>query len=188
VSYYLMFQADDGFDSGDWFASSTELSYSFSDSAGLCTCEMYAVGHWVRLATLHYWYELVLIAERYGAVLEPSQDALPVLATMTELPALEMYADVVDREMNAELTGRAARVFFLHEGNLAYAETSESADDGHEICLYGGERMTLGDLPAAQRARVAELVRTGRCACEPCQRLREHYDFPLASEPADAAP
>src|SRR5690242_9169676 len=36
VSYYLTFQADDGFDSGDWHATSTELSYSFGDAAGLC--------------------------------------------------------------------------------------------------------------------------------------------------------
>lgn len=186
VSYYLAFQASDGFADGDWYATSSALNYTFGDAAGLCVCEMYAVSHWARLAMLDYWPDLRLIAESHGAVIAPAGVVIPEPADGK--PTSGTFDEMAQREMHTELTGRSDRVFFIHDGRLAYAESSESAGDDHEIRLYGDERTTVGRLPAAERDRVIELVRSGRCACESCQRLRGRRGLPLAPEPADAPP
>src|SRR5205807_1776523 len=58
----------------------------------------------------------------------------------------------------------------------------------HEVYLPDQVLRRLGKIAQPDRGRITELVRSGTCACEPCQLLRKKHGLPIAPEPATANP
>src|SRR3954452_15447883 len=56
-----------GFEEEHWFASPTELMFSYNDQAGFCWGEMYAALHWTELVLLEQWPAVEAVAATFGA-------------------------------------------------------------------------------------------------------------------------
>jgi hypothetical protein len=167
LANYLYFQESDGFANGDWFSSTSELWYSFSDAAGLCVVEMYACQHWASLTLLDRWDDVTAVAARHGATLRGATGS-------------------AEERLRAVLTGHADRVFFHHytdkdNERLGYAMATGAPDDDHELRFYAlDEHVRPLSETGADRDWLTTLITTGRCACDICQNLRYFRDLPRA--------
>ena len=166
LAYYLAFQASDGFADGSWSASGTSLLYTFSDAAGLCSVEMYACQHWATLTVLDRWADLTALAARHGTTLAAGS--------------------CVEQALRANLTEPSDRVFFHHftdenHERLGYAMATPTPGDDHELRFYAlDEAVRPLSQTGDDRARLTDLITTGRCACDVCQNLRYFRDLPRA--------
>lgn len=161
TGFYLGMQASDGLADGSWFANEHEMRFGFGDAAGLCYGEMNACRHWTELVVLEMWDTLVERAAALGATLEKPEKTLTEALETSALP------------------------LFMLGSKVAIAAMDSAPADAHEIRIFDTV-MPLSKVPTKDRARVRELVSTGRCACDICQALRAKLELPLAPEPARA--
>jgi len=152
------------------------LRFLADSAAGSRTREERAFLHWALRAALDQWPRITVVAGERGARLGlPELDARPGPAdAAADEPAAERLAGL--------LTGRGAEVFFFLGGRLGCATTDLSPGPDTEL-LMPGETRRLSRMRGPERDRVTWLIRTGRCACELCQRLRAGHGLPLAPVP-----
>jgi hypothetical protein len=184
VTWYLAEEADDGFAKGSWSATQDALRFTFGDAAGLCDLEMRASQHWVLLAALDRWRELASVANRYDAGLSQPEHAQTALAMVGGGFANAVFDGDPTPALTDLLTGRSPYPLFFLGNKLAYAIAEDQPQDDCEVYL-SGSTATLGELPTADRAYLSDLIRTGSCACELCEKLRRAHG--LAPAPARQA-
>jgi hypothetical protein len=146
---YLRFADSDGRESGAWTASATRLMFGFTTAAGLCAMSAAAASHWTMVALaavtggLRRDFDYWARPAGYVVAPQPPLDAL--LAGGWSRPLVELRR----------------RLYYVDRG----APPALVSDDGIPA-------LPLDALRPAERARVDDIARTGRCACQLCEGLR----------------
>jgi hypothetical protein len=151
---YLGSTAYDGFADDDWTSTETELTFSFSDAAGMCGMSCEASLHWVELLLAHDQVALNRLAEAMGWQLEPPEKS-------------------ARRQL---LEGRRFPLVTVKR-NLYYVSTRAPGapledEDGILWSDEGIARPRLAKLTPKERERVELAAHTGRCLCQLCETLR----------------
>lgn len=135
VNYYVMFQTD------DW--EDEDLSFSFTDAAGLCDGEMHAALHWLEVILRAEWTTVAAIAKKHGVSITKPEKT------------------------------KQDPIFFISGSKLGYSHTTAEPPADHELWFFpadgGAKRVPLAKAPKADRERLRELIVNGTCACELCQ-------------------
>ena len=151
---YLGSTAYDGFADDRWSSTETELTFSFSDAAGMCSMSYEASLHWVQLLLAHDHAAFNRLAAGKGWQLEPPMgSARRMLRQGMRFPFVGAKRNlyyVSTRAPGAALEGE--------DGIL-------SSDDGIP-------RPRLAALSPTERSRVELAALTGRCFCQLCEKLR----------------
>ena len=175
--YMYVYIEDDivgGFEEA-WSATSEGLDFWFTDAAGLCYGEMYASLHWTELVLLEQWPAVAAAAAAIGARVVPPRRTMAASILAGGTAVFELDATP---ELDALLTGPAERVFFAYQDRLAYTEVTEDLA-GATVTVLGDDDIALEDVPEPDQARITELIRAGRCLCQPCRILRAARGIPI---------
>jgi len=151
---YLGSTAYDGFADDDWSSTETELTFSFSDAAGMCGMSYGASLHWVELLLAHDQVAFSRLAQWKGWQLEP--------------PAQSARLQLL-KGMRFPLVGVKRNLYYV--STRAPGAPLED-EDGILWSDDGIPRPRLAKLTPKERERVELAALTGRCLCQLCEKLR----------------
>ena len=145
LNVYLHEEQSDGYFEERWYATATELNYSFRDPGGCCPMSSVASLHWARLA--------------FADILEKRLD--PYVAE-------HGYRIASPRLTVAEVFGEGPSFPLIEIGKTLYCV---AAGDGQPEVFSDSATLEWEALSDGDRARVDSIVQTGFCQCQFCIRL-----------------
>jgi hypothetical protein len=149
LALYLGMVASDGFADGAWGSSDSELRFSFTDSAGLCTMSSHAALHWLDVVL---WTEPRVHAVARAAGWE--------VVGLSSVPSIRRALE-------------ARTPTFVELRDVLYWVSRRPAgarvDDDDWMPDDGLPRLRLAELAPDERVAVEAAAYAGFCGCEYCR-------------------